>query len=141
MELSIGDIILAVAALWAAYKAGQLSIILPVTRMIKKDIEDGKLDPSFLEDDREEQAQAEELLRFERVSGSYFAYAESSGQFLAQGPDFLTVFETIKARFPGQNFRVNKLQTDLSEEEVGCMVQSIFKVFGDKNDNNNKARQ
>ena len=139
MEFSIGDIILAVAALWAAYKAGQLSIILPVARMVRKEIEDGTLDPSFLEDNVEP-AQTEELLRFERVSGCYYAYAESSGQFLAQGRDFPSLFETIKDRFPGQNFRVNKLQTNLSDEEVGTMVQSIFKVFGDKNADN-KSRQ
>jgi hypothetical protein len=140
MEVSIGDIILAVAALWAAYKAGQLSIILPVTRMIKKEIEDGTLDPSFLEDDVEP-ADAEELLRFERVSGQYYAYAESSGKFLAQGPNFMALFQTIKDRFPGQNFRVNKLQAELSDEEVGTMVQSIFKVFGDKDDSTSKSRQ
>jgi hypothetical protein len=141
MEVSIGDIILAVAALWAAYKAGQLSIILPVTRMIKKEIEDGTLDPSFLEDAAEPAEAAEELLRFERVSGQYYAYSANSGQFLAQGANFMTLFESIKARFPGQNFRVNKVQAELSDEEVGTMVQSIFKVFGDKDDINSKTGQ
>jgi hypothetical protein len=140
MDFSIGDIILAVAALWLAYKAGQLSIILPVTRLIKKEIDNGTLDADFLDDDADDITVNEELLRFERVSGCYYAYAESSGQFLAQGQDFLSLFESIKDRFPGQNFRVNKQQTELSDEEVGSMVQSIFTVFGDKNADN-KSRQ
>jgi hypothetical protein len=138
MDFNIGDIILAVAALWAAYRAGQLSVILPLARIVKEEIEDGTLPANFLDDLSEETS--EEVLRLERVDAQYFAYADSSGKFLAQGQDFLSVFQSIKDRFPGQRFRVNRTQTGFSEEEVGSMVQSIFKVFGDK-DADNKSRQ
>jgi hypothetical protein len=138
MDFDIGDIILAVVALWAAYRVGQLSVILPLARMVKEEIEDGTLPADFLDDVSEETA--EEVLRLERVDAQYFAYADSSGKFLAQGTDFLSVFQSIKDRFPGQSFRVNRTQTGFSEEEVGSMVQSIFKVFGDK-DADNKSRQ
>ena len=137
MEFSIGDIVLAVAALWAAYRVGQLSIILPLARMVKEEIKDGTLPANFLEDDGEE---LEEVLRFERVGAQYFAYADSTGKFLAQGTDFLTVFQSIKDRFPGQSFRVSRKQEGFSDEEVGSMVQSIFQVFGDK-DADSKVRQ
>jgi hypothetical protein len=138
MEFSIGDIVLAMAALWAAYRVGQLSIILPLARMVKEEIEDGTLPANFLDDTSEETA--EEVLRFERVGAQYFAYADSTGKFLAQGTDFLTVFQSIKDRFPGQSFRVSRKQDGFSEEEVGSMVQSIFQVFGDK-DADSKVRQ
>ena len=138
--MELGDVILAVAALWGAYRVGQLSIVLPMSRLVKEAIEDGRLDPKILEDD-EQDAELDEVLRFERVGQQYFAYAVSTGHFLAQGPDFLSLFQTIKDRFPGKSFRVNKKQEDFTEEEVGSMIQGIFQVFGDKDDNNSKARQ
>jgi hypothetical protein len=137
MEVSIGDIVLAAAALWAAYRVGQLSIILPLARMVKEEIEDGTLPANFLDEDSE---QSEEVLRFERVDSQYFAYADGSGKFLAQGKDFLSVFQAIKDRCPGQSFRVSRTQAGFSDEEVSSMVQGIFQVFGDK-DADNKVRQ
>lgn len=131
MDFSIGDIILAVAALWLAYRVGQLSVILPLARLVKDEIEDGTLPADFLDDHSEDTL--EEVLRLERVDTQYFAYADSTGQFLAQGQDFPSVFQAIKDRCPGQKFRVNRTQQGFSDEEVGSMVHSIFQVFGDKN--------
>lgn len=76
----------------------------------------------------------ETLLNVERVSNVYYAYS-STGEFLAQGSDFRTMFQTIKDRFPNRSFRIGKYQPNLSEEEVGKLVTSVFEVF-DSNKSN-----
>jgi hypothetical protein len=50
------------------------------------------------------------------------------------------MFETIKQRFPNMNFRVQKLNTTLTDEESQRMVTSIFEVFGDKNDKKSNSK-
>lgn len=73
----------------------------------------------------------ETVIDVEREQGQYYAYA-TTGEFLAQGPDFKAMFETIKCRFPGRSFRINKYNAKLTEEETGRMVSAIFETFGDK---------
>lgn len=73
----------------------------------------------------------ETVIDVEREQGQYYAYA-TTGEFLAQGQDFRSMFETIKNRFPGRSFRINKYNAKLTEEETGRMVSAIFETFGDK---------
>jgi hypothetical protein len=68
------------------------------------------------------------LLNIERVSGVYYAYG-TNGEFLAQGPDFRTMFQTIKDRFPNKDFRIDKYQPNLTEDETVKLVKSVFEVF------------
>jgi hypothetical protein len=68
------------------------------------------------------------LLNIERVSGVYYAYG-TNGEFLAQGPDFRTMFQTIKDRFPNRDFRIDKYQPNLTEDETVKLVKSVFEVF------------
>lgn len=74
------------------------------------------------------------LLSIERVSGVYYAYG-TDGEFLAQGPDFRTMFQTIKDRFPNRDFRLNKYQPNLTEEETIKLVKSVFEVFNSNKSN------
>lgn len=129
--MDIWDIVAGVAALYGAYKIGQLSVILPIARLVHSEVEAGRLKLDDLDTESDTEV-SETLLRFEQHSGVYYAYAEQDGQFLAQGPDFLTVFRSIKERFPGKDFRVNKIQKELSDAEVTAMIRSIFEVFGEK---------
>lgn len=65
----------------------------------------------------------------ERVNNVYYAYS-AEGEFLAQGNDFRSMFENIKNRFPNKSFKIGKYQPNLTEEETGKLVKSIFEVFG-----------
>ena len=134
-------------AFYAVFKLGQWSVILPMRNLLKKvearhdiDIEKLLIDVvNDLEDIEQQTKLSERAVNVERVDGQYFAYAVD-GEFLAQGADFRTMFETIKQRFPNMNFRVQKLNTTLSDEESQRMVTSIFEVFGDKNDKKSNSK-
>jgi hypothetical protein len=80
----------------------------------------------------------ETLLSIDRVEGMYYAY-EKDGKFLAQGTDFRTMFQTIKDRFPQRSFRIDKYQANLTEEEAGRLVKSVFEVFAE--DSSEKSKQ
>jgi aspartate/methionine/tyrosine aminotransferase len=78
-------------------------------------------------DASEEQAE----IKVERDQGQYYMYT-GTGEFLAQGEDFHTVFVRIRDRFPGRAFRVAREYTTLSREETDSLVRAVFEVFGDK---------
>lgn len=125
---------LAVAFLiWMAFKLGQASILTILKEDIRRRIVSGELDVK--EHIREILEIPPEECHFdvERFDGHYYAYAVD-GEFLAQGPDFKTMFQTIKQRFPNRSFRINKLQTELTEEEQGRMVKAILDTFGAQNE-------
>ena len=140
-------VIVQVVALYAMFKLGQWSIILPMRSLIKKlekrhniDIEKILNDVANDLDEIEQQTKlSERAVNVERVGAQYFAYS-GEGEFLAQGADFRTMFETIKQRFPNMNFRVEKTYTTLTDEESQRMVASIFEVFGDKNDKKSNSK-
>lgn len=72
----------------------------------------------------------ETVIDIDRQQGQYYAYA-SSGEFLAQGEDFKTMFERIKSRFPGRSFRINKYNAKLTDDETQRMVRAVFESFGE----------
>jgi hypothetical protein len=86
-------------------------------------------------DDDEPVSKTDEiLLDIQREQGNYYAYS-SQGQFLAQGADFRSMFQSIKDRYPNKQFRIDKYQPNLTEEETGRLVKSVFEVF--KSDKSN----
>lgn len=120
---------------YLAFKFGQFSILA----VLKEDVRDRLLQGqrTNVKDivDLDEDLDDETMINIEQHQGQYYAFAVS-GEFLAQGQDFDTMFGIIKQRFPERNFRVERLQHQLSEEEVNRMVKSIFKTFGDRNEQN-----
>jgi hypothetical protein len=130
------ELVLWAAVIWAAYRVGQLSILMPIQRVLTRvaaeqgqtldqllmDVEGSVTDPS---------QSKETPLVIERVDSKYYVY-EDQGQFLAQGEDFDQLFADIRDRFPNRNFRVPSTPQGFSAEEAGRMTQSIFRVFGEK---------
>jgi hypothetical protein len=120
-------------AVWLAFKFGQFSILAVLKEDIRNKILNGERTPKLNEVVDLDEDTDETLINVEQHQGQYYAFA-TTGEFLAQGADFDTMFGVIKQRFPERNFRVEKMQAQLSEEEVGRMVKSIFKTFGDRNE-------
>jgi hypothetical protein len=115
--MDIWDLISIVALCYAAYKAGQWSVVLPIARGIQREIDEGRL---VLDDEDEED---ERKLRIERHDNQYFAYAQD-GDFIAQGKTFGELFDRFHARFPQQSFRIQK-STDLTEVEKNQMISAL----------------
>ena len=71
------------------------------------------------------------LIDVEREQGQYYAYA-NTGEFLAQGQNFRDMLDTIKKRFPGRSFRINKYNPKLTDEDTQRLIKSVFEAFDDK---------
>jgi len=111
-DLDWGNILFQAVIYWLFFKLGQASII-GVDEMI---------------------------LDIERVENQYFAYS-GEGQFLGQGADFTGLFESLKKQYPDQNFRINAVESNFSEDEIKQMVKDAIEVFGDKKHADNQTRQ
>lgn len=73
----------------------------------------------------------ETVIDIDREQGIYYAYA-ATGEFLAQGQDFRSMMDSIKKRFPGRSFRINKYNPKLTEEETQRLISAVFESFGEK---------
>ena len=93
-------------------------------QQVKKAREEAKLEDDMAND-------RETVIDVEREQNQYYAYA-TTGEFLAQGQDFRSMFETIKKRFPGRSFRINKTNSKLTDEETGLLIKAVFETFGDR---------
>ena len=118
--MDIWELVSLVALCYAAYKAGQWSVVIPIVRGIKREIDEGRL---VLEEDEDED---ERRVRIERHDNVYYAYA-LDGDFLAQGKSFSELFDSFHARFPTQSFRIQK-SADLSEQERSQMIAALEKL-------------
>ena len=118
--MDIWELVSLVALCYAAYKAGQWSVVIPIVRGIKREIDEGRL---VLEEDEDED---ERRVRIERHDNVYYAYA-IDGDFLAQGKNFSELFDSFHARFPTQSFRIQK-STDLTEQERSQMIAALEKL-------------
>ena len=118
--MDIWELVSLVALCYAAYKAGQWSVVIPIVRGIKREIDEGRL---VLEEDEDED---ERRVRIERHDNVYYAYA-LDGDFLAQGKSFSELFDSFHARFPTQSFRIHK-SADLSEQERSQMIAALEKL-------------
>lgn len=130
-ELNWGMIITQALLFWLAYKIGQISIIHRIGKDLAEELDkkgllvekDGLGNISITKE--------ECLLEIERVQSWYYAYSKQ-GEFLGQAQDFRDLMEIIKKNHPGRNFKVEKYQPNLTEEETGRLIKSIFDVFGNK---------
>ena len=135
-----GAFILQGIVCWFFFKLGQASII----RAISKDLLDS-LKEKGIEVSRDENGDIafsknvkETVLEIERVESQYLAYS-TEGQFMGQGTDFKGLFQELKRRFPDQSFRIEKEQKNLTDKEVGEMVNTIFEVFGERAQKNARS--
>jgi len=140
--MDILGFLIQVALFYAVFKLGQWSILVPMRLTIAKLAKEKGINlEKMLEALRSEQVEEaetelskqQESLNIERVNGVYFAYGDQ-GRFLAQGTDFRSMFENVKQRFPGQNFRINNYSLNLTDEEAGRLVKAVFETFGENND-------
>jgi hypothetical protein len=116
--MDIWELVSLVVLCYAAYKAGQWSVVIPIVRGIRREIDAGRL---VLEDDRDD---LEEMkIRLERHDNCYYAYALDGG-FLAQGRSFNELFDSFQARYPLQSFKIQK-NTDLSDAERSQMISAL----------------
>lgn len=117
--MDIWELVSIVAICYAAYKAGQWSVVIPIVRGIQREIDEGRL---VIDDEDED----ERRVRIERHDNVYYAYA-LDGDFLAQGSSFSELFDSFHARFPTQSFSIQK-STDLSEQERSQMIAALEKL-------------
>jgi hypothetical protein len=122
---------------YLAYRVGQLSIISLLRREVRDRVLKGQSPSAAVKSllDTGEPADQDEETEclLERHEGLYYAYT-GQGEFMAQGQDFAQVFAQIKLRFPGQSFRVNPRQLELTEAEKVSLVDTLIKTFGDRDD-------
>jgi hypothetical protein len=131
--MNFWDYVLIGLGFWIAFRLGQASILAILKDEMRERIMRGDSVSSAVRDIVDVDAEPEEcVFGVERHQGHWYAFAES-GEFLAQGPDFKTMFAAIKSRFPGRSFRINPTKLDLTEQEARTLVQAIVNTFGDKN--------
>lgn len=118
---------------WFFYKLGQASIIRAISKDLLKSLSEKGIEVSRDEngDIAFTKTAEETVIEIEKVGAQYLAYS-TEGQFMGQGTDFKVLFQGLKSRFPEQNFRIDKQQKNLTDQEVGEMVHSIFEVFGER---------
>lgn len=131
--MDILDYLVVAFLIWMAFRLGQASILTILKEDIRRRIVTGELDVKQHVREILEIPKEECHFDVERFDGHYYAYAVD-GEFLAQGQDFRTMFQTIKQRFPNRSFRINSFETKLSEEEQRHMVTAILDTFGAQNE-------
>jgi len=126
------DYLLIALGLYVAFRLGQASIIALLKDEMRERILNGESAKGAVNSiiDTDEAAEQCEF-KLERVHNHYYAYAVS-GEFLAQGPDFGSLFSAIKQRFPQRTFKVNPRGTELSEVECQELIKAVVATFGDK---------
>jgi hypothetical protein len=115
--MDIWELVSLVALCYAAYKLGQWSVVIPIVRGIRREIDEGRL---ILEDEDDTD---EMKIRLERHDNCYYAYAVD-GDFLAQGRSFSELFDRFHARFPLQSFNIQK-SPELTDTERSQMISAL----------------
>jgi hypothetical protein len=133
--MTFWDYVLIGVGFWVAFRLGQASIIVLLKDEMRERLLRGESTDSAVKQIVDTDSEDECIFGVERHQGHWYAFAES-GEFLAQGPDFKTMFAAIKSRFPGRSFRINPTKMDLTEQEAKTLVQAILTTFGDSNGKN-----
>jgi len=133
------SVLIQVGLCWFCYRLGQASVIRVLTKELLETLHKQGL--SIDQDDNGvvHIQKNEIVIDIERVESQYFVYKDT-GEFVAQGPDFKSLFDTIKSRFPDQDFRINKNTRNLSEEENAQLMKTIFEVYGNKENTDGQRR-
>ena len=127
MEIGVVEGVLIAGIILGAYHWGRFSMLSEIIRELKAK---GVLPNTFKE--KAEDDSNDEIIKVEHHRGLIYAFG-ANDRFLGQGESYDDLFTAIKQRFPGQSFRVQKANAE--DPEFEKMVTSIFKIFGDKNDN------
>ena len=133
------SVLIQVGLCWFCYRLGQASVIRVLTKELLETLHKQGL--SIDQDDNGvvHIQKNEIVIDIERVESQYFVYKDT-GEFVAQGPDFKSLFDTIKSRFPDQDFKINKNTRNLSEEENAQLMKTIFEVYGNKENTDGQRR-
>jgi hypothetical protein len=126
------DYLFIALGLYLAFRLGQASIIALLKDEVRErmlGVESANVAVKAIIDTDEAAEHCE--FKLERVHNHYYAYAVS-GEFLAQGPDFGSLFSAIKQRFPQRTFKVNPKGAELSEAECQELIRAVVATFGDK---------
>lgn len=118
--MDIWELVSLVALGYACYKLGQWSVVIPIVRGIRREIDEGRINLRDIIDDDDSD---EMKIRLERHDNMYFAYA-ADGDFLAQGKTFNELFDRFHARFPQQSFNIEK-NVELSDSERSQMIRAL----------------
>lgn len=121
--MDITTIVLVTVLVFVAYKVGQWSMLGEILSEVAKHKETS------------ESESGEEKIHIEKHHETYYAFGEND-RFLGQGRTFTVMLESIRDRFPGKDFRIDKNPKNLTSEEVGKLIESIFEVFGKKETKN-----
>ena len=115
MESLLIDLLIVALAFWLGWKlrgfwmvialAARPELLAEVARQAKN-IADGHVDSESRQ------------IRVEQVGDSVFLYAEDTGEFLAQGTTLDIALDTIKLRFPNEDFHGH-----VNTEQVGNSVK------------------
>jgi hypothetical protein len=139
-NLDWGNILFQAVIYCLFFKLGQASIIHKVSKAVIATLEKKGIDVKVGRNGELEFGVEEMTLDIERVENQYFAYS-GEGQFLGQGADFTGLFESLKKQYPDQNFRINAVESNFSEDEIKQMVKDAIEVFGDKKHADSQTRQ
>jgi hypothetical protein len=112
------DILINLAVFFTAYKLGQW-------------VTAGRIARALLNIDAEEIEQIDEEIGIvlERHPEGLFAYRKDDGDFIANAATAEALFERIKDRFPGKNFRLSRPEW-ATEQEYDDIFNVIVKTFG-----------
>jgi len=128
------EIIIGMALVYLAFKLGQWSVLWPLKQLSNKlkarglDLESA-LGAELADIDNPQptvEEPAQEILEITEESGQKYAWGKN-GRFLAQGPDYLSLFRRLARNCPGHQFRINR--NGWSEPEFEKMVESLRAVF------------
>ncbi len=133
------SVLIQVGLCWFCYRLGQASVIHTLTKELLETLHKQGLSIDQDDNGLVHIQKNEIVIDIERVESQYFVYKDT-GEFVAQGPDFKSLFDTIKSRFPDQDFRINKNTRNLSEEENAQLMKTIFEVYGNKENTDGQRR-
>ena len=133
------SVLIQVGLCWFCYRLGQASVIRVLTKELLETLHKQGLSIDQDDNGLVHIQKNEIVIDIERVESQYFVYKDT-GEFVAQGPDFKSLFDTIKSRFPDQDFRINKNTRNLSEEENAQLMKTIFEVYGNKENTDGQRR-
>ena len=133
------SVLIQVGLCWFCYRLGQASVIRTLTKELMETLHKQGLSIDQDDNGLVHIQKNEIVIDIERVESQYFVYKDT-GEFVAQGPDFKSLFDTIKSRFPDQDFRINKNTQNLSEEELAQLMKTLFEVYGNKENTDGQRR-
>ena len=101
MEDLLIDILIVVLAFWLGWKLRGFWIVIGLAARPELLAEVARQARSIANNQADGQSRS---IRVEQVGEHVFLYAEDTGEFLAQGTTLALALDTVKLRFPNQDF-------------------------------------